>query len=378
MNSIFQNSANHIEFLDYFQYFNQVNFNSFADRDEKILNKTTKKLIGFNNHFNNLPQYKNITKGKEMLESLINDYKNLLTKSLEEELINKYSYWKVRDNNIFVSPNSLFHFTRIDSSLNIVKTDKLNLKKITELKDPYEQNLKSAFANASYWDDGKTNYMKKYEEFYLYLESASSVYKSTSFCSNELYIDGFNSTLLNVIGNEYSKNLDLPFKPDFMNKPFPCILKNKMWELYTDNHQGVCLIFDQTKLKEQNQNVDLIFGLIDYRSNIKLSLSNASVDLNKKPEEYQLLIDLIVYTKEYDYRDECEFRILSKNESINHIDISNCLTGIVLGTNCNRDLYLPILQQLLINSSNSNCKIYQKKFYKGSSIPDFLLDLSVT
>ena len=147
------------------------------------------------------------------------------------------------------------------------------------------------------------------------------------------------------------------------------LLKSRMWSQYGENHQGACLILSRSKLLKSLDKNDSDKNLI-IKSNInyknpyehRLLLNITPSDLqNKTPKEvamdfYLLHKDKLVFSKQNDYRDENEFRIImvidetqSQTNADQFIPIQESLIGVVFGDQFPQ-VYIPSVNALLQNS----------------------------
>jgi len=153
----------------------------------------------------------------------------------------------------------------------------------------------------------------------------------------------------------------------------------RMWAQYGDNHRGVCLIFNKKKLIKQiqEQTQHLYYykcKKVTYKDFIKKDMFfyqnfNEFEKSNKIKEnicnEINSLSDLIYFTKDIDWRDEREYRILlwnkPENDNFNNVfvKISNeSLIGVVLGIR-NKSSHL-----IQLSEENAIKNILKLKFAK--------------
>jgi uncharacterized protein (UPF0248 family) len=133
-----------------------------------------------------------------------------------------------------------------------------------------------------------------------------------------------------------------------------------MWSQYGDHHKGICLVFSKKLLEKKVKAVfgDRVkIGEVDYPCedsiNYKALVFDGNVLKDKSVEE---TVDLhietnyknIFYTKNIDYRDESEYRIViidkAEENEYKEIDVDECLVGIVLGNKL-PEVYYPSIRE---------------------------------
>ncbi|MFH4537710.1 DUF2971 domain-containing protein [Vibrio alginolyticus] len=139
--------------------------------------------------------------------------------------------------------------------------------------------------------------------------------------------------------------------------------KPRMWAQYGDNHRGVCLIFDKSRIEklliEQfDSHADL------YGSDIKYVNRMIKGDIFKSPYtlNYPLFKDIglfdfvrghvnhfnneLIFEKSLDWRDENEYRYLMHIDSLDNqfLKFGNALKGIVFGTDTSEEDQRTIFQ----------------------------------
>ena len=246
---------------------------------------------------------------------------------------------KIKD--ILYSKDTLFHYTNFESFIKIFQSQELRFSKLNNFSDPSE--LKKFSFNM--WHKG---IFKPEDDFILrdgrkisQQEIDNFINKINIIClsSNQQYynpdengtekIREINSIIdeLNIICKYYTQfseiNYDI-FRPHFGFDKF------RMWEQYGQNHQGVCLVFDKNKLKNQEkikiENVHYVNNFKEYTPNL---------DKSNEKELYELLNQ-----KQIDYKDENEVRIIleSKENDFKYLDIKDSLIGIIIGHNMHTEI----------------------------------------
>lgn len=128
----------------------------------------------------------------------------------------------------------------------------------------------------------------------------------------------------------------------------------RMWALYGENHEGVCLCFDREKLEREFSRIisetdDIISSPVKYLSGVTNKFYSTSFFSGNSPLMIPANIDSVdtviqhvhknaeffFFTKQDDWKDECEFRFIYsvKGELKNYFDINfgGALEAIILG-----------------------------------------------
>jgi len=225
------------------------------------------------------------------------------------------------------SEKALFHYTTKKVFFeNINPTQELRLSPIGNMDDPKENRG----PDFEYWTYGdKQNYNKKAEN--RFNEIILKEYKVACFCKNEK-IKGY--------------------------------LRSRMWSQYGEKHEGVCVVFSRNAIDNIINN-SFKFEEVKYKNNIPLSTDFMEHYL-KEPYLEDTLNSFIekkykniFFLKNNDYRDEVEFRLIKRGNDCKNIyeylNISNCMTGLILGCNFNLS-YLPLIDKV---KEESKLKIRQ-------------------
>ena len=151
----------------------------------------------------------------------------------------------------------------------------------------------------------------------------------------------------------------------------------RMWSQYAEKHSGICLVFSrksiENNIKRQMGVEKIIHTNVEYVKDSYIDDNILSIDVNQyvlNEEEY--LFNYVkkhsrdfFFTKQADYRDENEYRIvfyLSNFGSI-FVDIKDSLKGIILGDNFNR-IYLRIIEEYV---KDNNLFCYRDTWKNGDS-----------
>ncbi|MBM5064231.1 DUF2971 domain-containing protein [Vibrio parahaemolyticus] len=203
--------------------------------------------------------------------------------------------------------------------------------------DPQEYKSKSTGAIGWGWED---HHDQKIEEATLLIDKIlREKSKFMSFCQNDIVADNLQSH---------------------------GVLKSRMWAQYGENHRGVCIVVSKAKLIEQlttefELNYRLDYGNIRYEEP-DLSRNIPCLDIDG-PELDNLTssdvainfitnhIDELLFTKQPDYKDEAEFRLVLTPKSLEHVsvpiyvDLLQCVHSIILGDAFPK-VYKPTIFQL--------------------------------
>lgn len=217
----------------------------------------------------------------------------------------------------YFSNDILAHYTKLESAIEILKSNRLRLS----LRSTAYDCLERLFGFDAYHIRShiRENYdYAKSLEVHEVLDYISEYYKGIKqvcFCKT-------------VRTNQYLNSIDdLSF------------LHMRMWEQYSDCYKGVCLLFSRKNLLQANPNC--ISGDIEYEDLSKLTsirldegtdidqLKEIGRDLYLPIREQQ--IRKLAFQKASDYREENEFRIMKTGckENINeYLDISNSIIAV--------------------------------------------------
>lgn len=236
------------------------------------------------------------------------------------------------------SDDALFHFTRKDTALELILFNRtLRFGEFSGTNDPQEYKSKSTGVIGWGWED---HHDQKIEEVTLLIDKIlREKSKFMSFCQNDI-----------VAGNLQSHG----------------VLKSRMWAQYGENHRGVCIVVSKAKLIEQlttefDLNYRLDYGNIRYEEpdlsrNIPCldidgqeldNLTSSDVAINFVTNH----IDELLFTKQPDYKDETEFRLVLTPKSLEHVsvpiyvDLLQCVHSIILGDAFPK-VYKPTIFQL--------------------------------
>ena len=241
------------------------------------------------------------------------------------------------------SDDALFHYTTLGIGLEkILKKKRIRLSALNRTDDPQEYNDWSmSLVGWPLPDDNMM--MPKYSEAYTRF---NTIIKKKSF----LLCFCQNSSI--ICANEIIDDKD--------GMKLSGYQRSRMWSQYGDHHKGICLVFSKKLLEKKVKAVfgDRVkIGEVDYPCedsiNYKALVFDGNVLKDKSVEE---TVDLhietnyknIFYTKNIDYRDESEYRIViidkAEENEYKEIDVDECLVGIVLGNKL-PEVYYPSIRE---------------------------------
>ncbi len=149
----------------------------------------------------------------------------------------------------------------------------------------------------------------------------------------------------------------------------PGYLLSRMWSQYGEEHRGVCLAFDRELFLDkvsQAYGGTYKAGNVDYNLDDQFDLLPHNIGITTfcydDIFENEMLLSLLFFSKEKDYRDEREWRVVINNEDSNpiYVKFENSLRGIVFG------------HRLENQCVKSCCKYLHKKFEdRGEKAPLF-------
>jgi len=222
------------------------------------------------------------------------------------------------------SDDVIYHYTSLTAAFEcILPYGKLRFSCLENTNDPLE--YKTLFINASLWADNLDKQRDlMYDTIGLIGKTRKSGYQAACFCRNES-------------DNDLRNTFDAI-------KSLGCA-KSRMWSQYGDNHKGVVLAFSKTKfLKEiQKSNYDclvVLSGDVQYNGfdfNYFPAINgNRILEIGQKTYCREFLKEnqeQLFFTKDKDYRDENEFRVVLATETNKriHVDITSSLQGLIIG-----------------------------------------------
>ena len=226
----------------------------------------------------------------------------------------------------------LFHFTSSETAIKHILFEKqLKLNSLANMNDPWEnKNFEHYYKNLD---------VEKFPEIFQKekeIHKIKSHSKIACFCTNEApkIVELTENQKVIEIEDKYSR---LAFE------------RSRMWNQYADNHKGVCIIFSQIKLieafQQQFSSKNLYFNYLKYspqylyfQDNLTINCEellkfNNDIFIKKYIEEKK---DYIFFSKNIDYRDESEFRIVAYDPDNTELflNIEDNIEGVIIGVDC--------------------------------------------
>lgn len=228
--------------------------------------------------------------------------------------------------------NILFHYTSLDTFMKyILPTRRLKLGRIKDSRDPYEYQSFKIDIREKETNDLLKNDSEKYVNF---LNAAKDLKLNTQYLC-------FCMPQTKTIENE-----------SFTRWGYA---RPKLWELYGDKHQGVCIGFNRNKLlsrfNENDQEIlngQMAHGRIVYKDRIGSSQESKPSKLDtyyrkvRHFDENDFLAEfkqLYFFEKDCDYQDENEYRLVyitSQQQENLKIGISDCVETLYFGDKVER------------------------------------------
>jgi len=236
------------------------------------------------------------------------------------------------------SNDALFHYTKKDIALeHILRNRELKFGSFLGTNDPQEYRSKLTGAVGWGWDTNTSEIMSTTTEIDNILQRRS---RFLSFCINRY---------------ENSEIQEHGF------------LRSRMWAQYGDNHRGACIVVSKEKLLKilnscLGTDQELFSSNVTYRNFERKELSILHVNGSDFDENncidiaYKFVLDnkdKYFFTKQIDYRDECEYRIVLLNKQKTSADddkllinIDEAVIGVIFGDRF-PDIYTPTVKGLL-------------------------------
>jgi hypothetical protein len=175
----------------------------------------------------------------------------------------------------FEQTEKLYHFTKFDTALKIIESNRLRFGRLDNMNDIHE-NDKMEFVDA-----------------------------------NNHIINEFPSEVLNALHDEIYKYRQISLTAEGEPGDKLGFDLHQMWGLYADKGEGVCLVFDKNELAKW---LDVGMGQerVSYDDTIESFFISFSNDPQKVPDEVRDHINDIFYHKRKEWEHEQEFRLLKR------------------------------------------------------------------
>ena len=175
----------------------------------------------------------------------------------------------------FEQTEKLYHFTKYDTALKILESNRLRFGRLDNMNDIHE-NDKIVFVDA-----------------------------------NNQQINKFPSATLDALHDEIYKYRQISLTAEGEPGDKLGFDLHQMWGLYADKGEGVCLVFDKNELAKW---LDVGMGQerVSYDDTIESFFISFSNDPQKVPDEVRDHINDIFYHKRKEWEHEQEFRLLKR------------------------------------------------------------------
>jgi hypothetical protein len=241
------------------------------------------------------------------------------------------------------SQDSIYHYTKLQTAMEkILFGNQLRFSTLSETNDPYEFK-KIFFSYSEYIGPGG---------------DANSDFANSKKINSEL----------NTIIKEKTKVLCFCKN----GRSTYAYQKSRMWSQYAENHRGVCLqlsrkgIYDWLKINTQTK---AYLQKIDYKrikaSELEYRFINERIK-NRYLDHIEAHRNSIYFTKNVDYRDESEVRlvIIDLENELKYLPLTNILMGVVIGDNCPKVYWKSIMDRC----NELQIKTYRNHYENGQSI----------
>lgn len=259
------------------------------------------------------------------------------------------------NDNFLDSKEALFHYTKTSIALeSILFQQKLRFNSLAETHDPVEYNAiyfgGSGFITKDVFVDPS--------EMFDRVKSADGVLNAVIKKQCKIACFSSNTSDANIRGYN----------------------RSRMWSQYADGHRGVCLVFDKNILLENiNQSLKtltnpiIVDDYVDYKNEFGINPEayNLNTDTAPNPNIKEYLDNFakdVFFTKNKDYRDETEYRIMiyAPEMDMFFAEISSALKAIILGDR------FPEGYRSIIESYCKRNNIIAKKMDWYNGIPNLL------
>ncbi len=236
------------------------------------------------------------------------------------------------------SDDAIFHYTKLEIGLEkILPTRKFRLSSMNQTNDP--QEYKNWNFSLSYTGE-EIDVKEKWE--YAHYE-LNNIIKKKSF------IGCFCTNRKNICEDQFN------YKSDKIN--FYGYKRSRMWAQYGDRHKGMCFVFSKTSVEEHLRklfstnvkclNVQYFCNDSIYRASVINGNNLNDYPINEAIDKHlSQHYDQIFFSKNIDYRDESEYRIviIDRDELTDYkvFDYDESLKGVIIGDKF-PDVYLPSL-----------------------------------
>ena len=178
----------------------------------------------------------------------------------------------------FEQTEKLYHFTKFDTALKIIESNRLRFGRLDNMNDIHE-NDKIVFADA-----------------------------------NNQYINEFPSEVLDALHDEIYKYRQISLTTEGQPGDNLGFNLHQMWGIYADKGEGVCLVFDKKELEKSHDMKNINLGRVNYDDTKKLE--SFFISDSKNPEEVldeiKKHIPDIYFHKRKEWEHEQEYRLIKR------------------------------------------------------------------
>jgi hypothetical protein len=241
------------------------------------------------------------------------------------------------------NPDSVFHYTKCEIALeHIFQSGEIRFGGLGKANDPYESEIWNF--EPGYFEFEDNEWCEKQ------IEAQSRtiwqrIHKRTKFfCTTQF---------------EYKTKLKID--NSHCNRGYTVY---PLWTHYADMHKGVCLVFNKNKLHEiiiskaSSMNLAHYYGEVKYTPPDFITTKCPSIHKNDGIEnsilkDIERRHDNILFAKHSTWESENEYRfvVICNDDEDFKVDISNAITGVVLG------MLFPVCYAPLINEAQAKYKI---------------------
>ncbi|MEL0652789.1 DUF2971 domain-containing protein [Algibacter sp. TI.3.09] len=219
---------------------------------------------------------------------------------------------------IFNSTETLYHFTKTQTAYEyILHTNKLKFSGGKMSNDPIENNVNLNLGKSFFgYKDTKRADNEISDKASDYIKEKIKNLKQVCFCKNNK-------------DPKFAREMVVPDE-------YYGFLKPRMWDQYGDKYNGVCLVFDKSKLKKNNYKKHS--GDVNYIGYDDLVQNNYDIDLNilyesgleKYCNDNLERIRKNSFLKHKDYAGENEYRFISFSKTEDYLEIGDSLKAIII------------------------------------------------
>lgn len=237
----------------------------------------------------------------------------------------------------FPNYNHIYHYTTANTAIEYILNEKeILFNSVRNTNDPLEF-LDYCHVVSTNGEIGNTEIRRLIDVGHDINSIIKRKFKICCFCEDK-----------EISGDLYSNN-------PIMYKGY---CRSRMWSQYADDHKGVCLIFNKSRLIREitkDINIKHYEKKVIYDDNLPGLFDACDIEYDKDHNKLALeraceYIDKYLFMKLRDYEHENEFRIALLSDKYPNDDkikvrINSSLIGIIVGTKFN-DIYMPSIKKV--------------------------------